>query len=93
MTVIDDELTTGHELGSEFLGKAQGFMCPVRSMELVKRWHLRPCSRADTTSTHLDSSEFIGQTYWSHAHLSIMDSTGKYINARGFAIVKDITNE
>ncbi|XP_010470056.1 PREDICTED: dirigent protein 10-like [Camelina sativa] len=90
MTVIDDELTEGHELGSGLLGKAQGYYV---------------ASAVDGTSQTLaftamfesggyeDSISFFGvlRTAVSESHLGVMGGTGKYVNARGFAIVKTFT--
>ncbi|KAJ0238875.1 Dirigent protein 10 [Hirschfeldia incana] len=90
MTVIDDELTEGHELGSGLLGKAQGYYV---------------ASAVDGTSQTMaftamfesggyeDSISFFGvhRTAASESHLGVMGGTGKYVNARGFAIVKTFT--
>ncbi|CAL9234713.1 unnamed protein product [Arabidopsis halleri] len=90
MTVIDDELTEGHELGSGLLGKAQGYYV---------------ASAIDGTSQTLaftamfesggyeDSISFFGvlRTAVSESHIGIMGGTGKYVNARGFAILKTFT--
>ncbi|KAF8046573.1 hypothetical protein N665_3607s0002 [Sinapis alba] len=90
MTVIDDELTEGHELGSGLLGKAQGYYV---------------ASAVDGTSQTMaftamfesggyeDSISFFGvhRTAVSESHLGVMGGTGKYVNARGFAIVKTFT--
>ncbi|KFK32272.1 hypothetical protein AALP_AA6G220900 [Arabis alpina] len=87
MTVIDDEITQGHELGSGLLGKAQGYYV---------------ASAVDGTSQTMaftvmfesggyeDSISFFGvhRTAVSESHLGVMGGTGKYVNARGFAIVK-----
>ncbi|KAG7568403.1 Dirigent protein [Arabidopsis thaliana x Arabidopsis arenosa] len=90
MTVIDDELTEGHELGSGLLGKAQGYYV---------------ASAIDGTSQTLaftamfesggyeDSISFFGvlRTAVSESHIGVMGGTGKYVNARGFAILKTFT--
>ncbi|CAN8285515.1 unnamed protein product [Cochlearia groenlandica] len=90
MTVIDDELTEGHELGSGLLGKAQGYYV---------------ASAVDGTSQTMaftamfesggyeDSISLFGvhRTAVSESHLGVMGGTGKYVNARGFAIVKTFT--
>ncbi|CAA7026279.1 unnamed protein product [Microthlaspi erraticum] len=90
MTVMDNELTEGHELGSGLLGKAQGFYV---------------ASAVDGTSQTMaftamfesggyeDSISFFGvhRTAASESHLGVMGGTGKFVNARGFAIVKTFT--
>lgn len=90
LTVMDNELTEGHELGSGLLGKAQGFYV---------------ASAVDGTSQTMaftamfesggyeDSISFFGvhRTAASESHLGVMGGTGKYVNARGYAIVKTFT--
>ncbi|KAJ0236014.1 Dirigent protein 25 [Hirschfeldia incana] len=90
MTVMDNELTEGHELGSGLLGKAQGFYV---------------ASAVDGTSQTMaftamfesggyeDSISFFGvhRTAASESHLGVMGGTGKYVNARGYAVVKTYT--
>lgn len=90
LTVMDNELTEGHELGSGLLGKAQGFYV---------------ASAVDGTSQTMaftamfesggyeDSISFFGvhRTAASESHLGVMGGTGKFVNARGYAIVKTFT--
>ncbi|KAF5729567.1 Disease resistance-responsive family protein [Tripterygium wilfordii] len=89
ITVINDELTEGHELGSGFLGKAQGFYV-VSSVDGTSQ------TMAFTTmfqsGHYVDSLSFFGvhRTGVSESQLAIMGGTGKYVNAKGFAIVKTI---
>uniref|UniRef100_A0A7N0ULP0 Dirigent protein n=1 Tax=Kalanchoe fedtschenkoi TaxID=63787 RepID=A0A7N0ULP0_KALFE len=87
MTVIDDELTEGHELGSGLVGRAQGFYV---------------ASSVDGTSStiaftalfhgggYVDSLSFFGihRTAVSENMLAVMGGTGKYVGAQGFATVK-----
>ncbi|KAH6766198.1 Disease resistance-responsive family protein [Perilla frutescens var. hirtella] len=87
MTVFDDELTEGHDLGSGLVGKAQGFYI---------------ASSEDGTSQtmaftvmlagggYADSLSFFGahRTAVAESHLAVMGGTGKYVNAKGFAKVK-----
>ncbi|KAH6814103.1 Disease resistance-responsive family protein [Perilla frutescens var. frutescens] len=87
MTVFDDELTEGHDLGSGLVGKAQGFYI---------------ASSEDGTSQtmaftvmlagggYADSLSFFGahRTAVAESHLVVMGGTGKYVNAKGFAKVK-----
>ncbi|XP_021660617.2 dirigent protein 25-like [Hevea brasiliensis] len=87
ITVIDDELTEGHDLRSGFVGRAQGFYV-ASSVEGTSQ------TMAFTTmfqSGHYeDSLTFFGvhRTAVSESQLAIMGGTGKYVNAKGFAIVK-----
>ncbi|CAH8385124.1 unnamed protein product [Eruca vesicaria subsp. sativa] len=45
MTVMDNELTEGHELGSGLLGKARASTWRVLLMEPARPWLSRPCLR------------------------------------------------
>ncbi|KAL6011224.1 hypothetical protein ACLOJK_001669 [Asimina triloba] len=89
MTVIDDELTEGHELGSPVVGKAQGFY--VASSE---DGHSQ--TMAFTTmfedSQYLDSLSFFGvhRTASTESYLGVMGGTGKYVNAKGYAKIKSL---
>ncbi|GMI87070.1 hypothetical protein like AT1G07730 [Hibiscus trionum] len=89
MTVIDDELTAGHELGSEFLGKAQGFYV-ASSVDGTSQ--TMAFTAMFQSGHYADTLSFFGvhRNGVSESHLSIMGGTGKYVNARGFAIVKTL---
>ncbi|KAK3232276.1 hypothetical protein Dsin_004157 [Dipteronia sinensis] len=89
LTAIDDELTEGHELGSGFVGKAQGFYV-ASSVDGTSQ------TMAFTTmfasGHYADSLSFFGvyRMATSESQLAIMGGTGKYVNAKGFAVVKTI---
>ncbi|KAJ4719804.1 Dirigent protein [Melia azedarach] len=89
MTVIDDELTEGHELGSQFLGKAQGFYI-ASSVDGTSQTMAFTTMFAE--GHYVDSLSFFGvhRTAVSESQLAIMGGTGKYVNAKGFATVKTI---
>ncbi|KAE8670713.1 Dirigent protein 10 [Hibiscus syriacus] len=89
MTVIDDELTTGHELGSGFLGKAQGFYV---ASSVDGSSQTMAFTAMFQSGHYADMLSFFGvhRIGVSESHLSIMGGTGKYVNARGFAIVKTL---
>ncbi|KAK6228065.1 hypothetical protein SCA6_000405 [Theobroma cacao] len=89
MTVIDDELTVGHELGSGFLGKAQGFYV-ASSIDGTSQ--TMAFTAMFESGHYADTLSFFGvhRTGVSESHLAIMGGTGKYVNAKGFAIVKTI---
>lgn len=89
MTVIDDELTEGHELRSAFLGKAQGFYV-ASSVDGTS--HTMAFTTMFAEGHYVDSLSFFGvhRTAVSESQLAIMGGTGKYVNAKGFAIVKTI---
>ncbi|KAK9913389.1 hypothetical protein M0R45_037207 [Rubus argutus] len=94
MSVFDDELTEGHELGSGLVGKAQGFYV-VSSEDGTSQ--TMGFTAMFESGGYVDSLSFFGvhRTAASESHLAIMGGTGKYVDAKGFAIVKTFpaTNE
>ncbi|OVA18258.1 Plant disease resistance response protein [Macleaya cordata] len=89
MTVIDDELTEGHELGSGLVGKAQGFY--VVSSEDGSSQTMAFTAMFNS-GNYIDTLSFFGvhRTAVSESQLAIMGGTGKYVNAKGFATIKTI---
>ncbi|KAF5470604.1 hypothetical protein F2P56_011108 [Juglans regia] len=87
LTVFDDELTEGHELGSGLVGKAQGFY--VASSEDGTSQTLAFTSMFESGG-YSDTLSFFGvhRTAVSESHLAVMGGTGKYVNAKGYATVK-----
>ncbi|KAK6144561.1 hypothetical protein DH2020_021381 [Rehmannia glutinosa] len=87
MTVFDDELTEGHDLGSGLVGKAQGFY--ISSSEDGTSQTMA-FTVMFTSGSYADSLAFFGvhRTAVAESHLAIMGGTGKYVNAKGFALVK-----
>ncbi|KAI4351137.1 hypothetical protein L6164_005520 [Bauhinia variegata] len=87
MTVFDDELTEGPELRSGFLGKAQGFY--VASSEDGNGQTIAFTAMFQSEN-YADTISFFGvhRNAVSQSQLAIMGGTGKYVNAKGFAIVK-----
>ncbi|KAL5581091.1 hypothetical protein UlMin_013533 [Ulmus minor] len=87
MTVFDDELTEGHELGSGLLGKAQGFYV-ASSVDGTSQ--IMAFTAMFESGGYADSLTFFGvhRTAVSESHVSIMGGTGKYVNAKGVATVK-----
>ncbi|XP_010033175.1 dirigent protein 10 [Eucalyptus grandis] len=87
LTVFDDELTEGHELGSGLVGKAQGFY--VASSEDGNSQTITFTAMFESGG-YIDSISFFGvhRTAVSQSQLAIMGGTGKYVNARGYATVK-----
>ncbi|XVF75423.1 hypothetical protein PTKIN_Ptkin13bG0187500 [Pterospermum kingtungense] len=74
MTVIDDELTRGHELGSSFLGKAQGFYV-ASSIDGTSQ--TMAFTAMFESGHYADTLSFFGvhRTGVSESHLSIMGGT------------------
>ncbi|XVE79651.1 hypothetical protein DITRI_Ditri14bG0075200 [Diplodiscus trichospermus] len=87
LTVIDDELTEGHELGSGLIGKAQGFYV---ASSVDGNSQTMAFTAMFESGGYADSISFFGvhRTAVSESHLAIMGGTGKYLNAKGYAIVK-----
>ncbi|KAG9129622.1 hypothetical protein Leryth_014460, partial [Lithospermum erythrorhizon] len=87
MTVFDDELTEGHELGSGLIGKAQGFYVASsqsgNSQTMIFNVMFREGGYADTLCLF-----GVHRTGKSESHLAVMGGTGKYVNAKGSATVK-----
>ncbi|XVF46463.1 hypothetical protein PTKIN_Ptkin03bG0028500 [Pterospermum kingtungense] len=87
LTVIDDELTEGHELGSGLIGKAQGFYV---ASSVDGNSQTMAFTAMFESGGYADSISFLGvhRTAVSESHLAVMGGTGKYLNAKGYAIVK-----
>ncbi|KAL2541146.1 Dirigent protein 25 [Abeliophyllum distichum] len=87
MTVFDDELTEGEDLGSGLVGKAQGFY--IASSE-DGRSQTMAFTVMFSSGGYVDSFTLFGvhRTAVAESHLAIMGGTGKYVNAKGFAKVK-----
>ncbi|KAK7404624.1 hypothetical protein VNO78_05579 [Psophocarpus tetragonolobus] len=87
MTVFDDELTEGHELGSGLVGKAQGFYI-ASSVDGTSQ--LMAFTAKFEDNGYLDSLSFFGvhRTQVSQSQIAIIGGTGKYLNAEGYAIIK-----
>lgn len=91
ITVIDDELTEGHELGSAVLGKAQGFYMASsldgtsHTMALNVLLHGEDNHAEDTIS-------FFGvhRTASPESQIAVIGGTGKYENAKGYATVETL---
>ncbi|KAG2320157.1 hypothetical protein Bca52824_013370 [Brassica carinata] len=90
MTVMDNELTEGHELGSGLLGKAQGFYV---ASAVDGTSQTMAFTAMFESGGYKDSISFFGvhRTAASESHLGVMGGTGKYVNARGYAVVKTYT--
>ncbi|KAF7805514.1 dirigent protein 10 [Senna tora] len=87
MTVFDDELTEGEELGSGLIGKAQGFY--IASAEDGTSQILGFTAMFEENG-YADSISFLGvhRTQTSESQIAVIGGTGKYVNAQGYAVVK-----
>ncbi|KAI3426660.1 Dirigent protein [Psidium guajava] len=94
ITVIDNELTEGHELGSSVLGKAQGFYLASsldgtsHTMALTVLLHGSDHEIDDTIS-------FFGvhRTASVDSQVAIVGGTGKYEHAKGYATVETLPQQ
>ncbi|XP_057801685.1 dirigent protein 24-like [Salvia miltiorrhiza] len=94
VTVVDNELTEGHELGSGVLGRAQGIYITSSSdgsshtVALTAAFHGHEHEVEDTVS-------FFGvhRTATPVSHIAIVGGTGKYENAKGFAAIETMPHQ
>uniref|UniRef100_J3LMK2 Dirigent protein n=1 Tax=Oryza brachyantha TaxID=4533 RepID=J3LMK2_ORYBR len=89
-TVIDDELTEGHELGAAVVGRAQGFY--VASSQDGTSKTLALTAMFDGGEEHGDTLSFFGVHRMAapESHVAIIGGTGKYENAKGFAAIETL---
>lgn len=89
MMAIDDELTDGHELGSGMVGKAQGFYI---YSSVDGKSQTMAFTAMFQEGGFVDSLNLFGvhQTTVSESWLAVMGGTGKYVNAKGYALVKTL---
>lgn len=97
VTVIDDELTEGHELGSAVVGRAQGFYLASsldgnsHTMAVTVLLHV-----GDHDHHELDDTiSFFGvhRTAALESQVAVIGGTGKYENAKGYALVESLPKE
>ncbi|CAN6710368.1 unnamed protein product [Malus baccata var. baccata] len=87
ISVFDDELTEGHELGSGLVGKAHG-LYKVNSEDGTSQ--TMAFTAMFQSGSYTDNLCFFGvhRTSALESHLAVMGGTGKYVNAKGFVLVK-----
>ncbi|KAL2895987.1 Dirigent protein 25 [Bienertia sinuspersici] len=93
MTVVDDELTLGPELRSGRVGKAQGFYVSTSSaMDDAATSHVLALTAMFKNGGYVDTICFFGVHLVgvSESQVAIMGGTGKFVNAKGFAIIKTL---
>ncbi|VVB02705.1 unnamed protein product [Arabis nemorensis] len=97
ITVVDDELTESHELGSAVIGRAQGFYLASsldgtsQTLSLTVLLH----GEHDHHDTLDDAISFFGvHRTASHAsQIAVIGGTGKFEHAKGYAIVETLHNQ
>ncbi|KGN50510.1 dirigent protein 24 [Cucumis sativus] len=91
VTVVDDELTEGHELGSAVVGRAQGFYM-ASSLDGTSQTVALTALFHSGGHEHVveDSISFFGvhRTAMAGSQIAVVGGTGKYENARGYATVE-----
>jgi hypothetical protein len=93
ITVVDDELTEGHELGSAVIGKAQGFYL---ASSLDGTSHTMAFSvllhGGENHGEIEDTISFFGvhRTATPDSQIAVIGGTGKYENAKGYASVETL---
>ncbi|KAF8021948.1 hypothetical protein BT93_G2170 [Corymbia citriodora subsp. variegata] len=94
ITVFDDELTEGHELGSSVIGKAQGF-CLASSLDGTSQTiAVTVMLHSSASGDHEieDTISFFGvhRTASPESQVAIVGGTGKYEHAKGYATVETL---
>lgn len=92
ITVVDNELTEGHELGSSVLGKGQGFYLASsldgtsHTLALTTLFHGADHDHVD------DTISFFGvhRTGSPVSHIAVIGGTGKYEHAKGYATIETL---
>ncbi|MFS7960614.1 putative dirigent protein [Helianthus anomalus] len=91
ITVIDNEITEGHELGTGVLGRGQGFYL---SSSLDGSSHTFALTTLFHGSDHEvdDTISFFGvhRTASEISHIAVIGGTGKYEEAKGYATIESL---
>ncbi|XP_041000400.1 dirigent protein 24-like [Juglans microcarpa x Juglans regia] len=99
LTVIDDELSEGHDLGSPVIGKAQGFYLSSSldgtSQTIAVTVLLHGLSGGDHLQVVEDTISFFGvhRSAMHESQIVVIGGTGKYENAKGYATVETLHQE
>ncbi|XP_055802058.1 dirigent protein 24-like [Solanum dulcamara] len=90
ITVVDNEITQGHELGSSILGKAQGFYLTSSSDGTSHTLALTTLFHGEHEHEVDDTISFFGihRTATPISHIAIIGGTGKYENSKGYATIE-----
>ncbi|PHT48874.1 Dirigent protein 24 [Capsicum baccatum] len=92
ITVVDNEITEGHELGSAVLGRAQGFYLTSSSDGTSHTLALTTLFHGEHNHEIDDTISFFGvhRTATPISHIAIIGGTGKYENVKGFATIETL---
>lgn len=94
ITVIDDEITKGHDLGSEVIGKAQGFhlASSLDGSSRTMAFTALLVSESEGGRDEDDAVSFFGvhRTATPESYIAVVGGTGKYEDARGYAKIETV---
>ncbi|XP_010534463.1 PREDICTED: dirigent protein 9-like isoform X1 [Tarenaya hassleriana] len=98
ITVVDDELTESHELGSAVIGRAQGFYLASsldgtsQTLALTVLLHGGEHGNHDTVD---DAISFFGvhRSASTASQIAVVGGTGRYEHAKGYAVVETLHNQ
>ncbi|KAM7254628.1 hypothetical protein ACFE04_004008 [Oxalis oulophora] len=95
ITVIDDELTEGNELGSAILGRAQGLYLASSMDGTSQTIALTVLLHGGEHEAVDDTISFFGvhRTASPESQVAVIGGTGKYENARGYATLETLPME
>ncbi|XP_049390176.1 dirigent protein 24-like [Solanum stenotomum] len=90
ITVVDNEISEGQELGSSILGRAQGFYLTSSSDGTSHTLALTTLFHGEHGHEVDDTISFFGihRTATPISHIAIIGGTGKYENAKGYATIE-----
>ncbi|CAN6471241.1 unnamed protein product [Victoria cruziana] len=90
ITVIDDELTQGQELGSPAVGRAQGFY--LASSQDGSSQTIAFTAMLGNDIGAADTISFFGvhRTAVTESHIAVIGGTGEYDNAKGYATIQTL---
>ncbi|KAH7839648.1 hypothetical protein Vadar_006817 [Vaccinium darrowii] len=96
ITVVDNELTEGHELGSGVVGQAQGFYL-ASSLDGTSHTLVLTALFHGGNEGHVaeDTVSFFGihRTGSPISDIAVIGGTGKYENAKGYATIETLLNQ
>lgn len=92
ITVVDNQITEGHELGSAVLGRAQGFYLASSLDGTSHTLALTALFHGEHDHELGDTISFFGvhRTATPISHLAIIGGTGQYETAKGYATIETL---
>ncbi|GFQ00390.1 serine carboxypeptidase 1 [Phtheirospermum japonicum] len=93
VTVVDNEITEGHELGTAVVGRAQGFYIASSSDGSSHMLVLTALLHGHDEVEDTVSFFGVHRTATPISHLAIIGGTGKYGDAKGYATIETLPHE